>query len=90
MAINQAQELVRQTGNLPVPLHLRNAPTKLMKQSGYGKGYKYSHNYTHNFSEQEYLPEKISGQTLYDPGKNPRENEIRKFLKALWKGKYNY
>ncbi|MDX2305700.1 MAG: replication-associated recombination protein A [Microscillaceae bacterium] len=89
-AINQAQELVRKTGDLPVPLHLRNAPTNLMKKSGYGQGYAYSHNYSHNFSSQEYLPEQISGQKLYEPGKNPREEELRKFLKFLWKDKYGY
>lgn len=89
-AIQKAQELVHKTGDLPVPLHLRNAPTSLMKKSGYGQGYQYAHDYTNNFSPQEYLPEKISGQTLYEPGKNPREEELRKFLKALWKGKYGY
>src|SRR5690606_24669128 len=85
MAIGAAQGLVSQTGDLPVPLHIRNAPTKLMKQQGYGKGYEYSHSYENNFSMQEYLPDAIKGTKLYDPGKNPREDELRKYLKALWK-----
>jgi putative ATPase len=89
-AINQAQQLVQQSGNLPVPLHLRNAPTKLMKDLGYGQEYKYAHAYDKNFSEQEYLPEKIKGSKLYNPGNNARENELRNFLKSLWKNKYNY
>ncbi|RZK58570.1 MAG: replication-associated recombination protein A, partial [Pedobacter sp.] len=70
-AINKAQALVKQTGNLPVPLHIRNAPTKLMKNIGYGKDYQYAHGYEGNFSEQEYFPEQLSGTKLYDPGKNP-------------------
>ena len=90
MAIGSAQSVVAQTGDLPVPLHIRNAPTKLMKQQGYGKGYEYSHSYDNNFSAQEYLPKEISGMKLYDPGKNAREDELRKYLKALWKEKYNY
>ena len=90
LAINQAQAIVRETGDLPVPLHIRNAPTKLMKDSGYGKGYKYSHDYDNNFSHQEYLPEKIAGKKIYDPGNNPREEEMRKRLRALWKDKYGY
>ncbi len=90
MAIGTAQSVVAQTGDLPVPLHIRNAPTKLMKQQGYGQGYRYSHDYANNFSEQEYLPEAIAGTRFYDPGKNAREDELRRYLKALWKEKYNY
>jgi len=90
MAINKAQSLVSQTGDLPVPLHIRNAPTRLMKQQGYGKGYAYSHDFENNFSGQEYLPDQISGTRLYDPGKNAREEELRKYLRGLWKEKYNY
>jgi putative ATPase len=89
-AINKAQQLVTETGDLPVPLHLRNAPTKLMKDIGYGKEYKYSHNYENNFTFQEYLPEKLSGTKLYNPGNNARENELRNYLKNLWKNKYGY
>ena len=90
MAINDAQQLVRSTADLPVPLHIRNAPTKLMKELGYGKDYEYAHSYDNNFSGQEYLPEKIKGTTLYFPGNNAREREIREGLKKLWKEKYNY
>jgi putative ATPase len=90
VAINDAQELVRKTGNLPVPLHIRNAPTKLMKELGYGKEYQYSHSYENNFSNQEFLPEEIKNTTLYSPGNNAKENSIREFLKSLWKGKYGY
>lgn len=90
MAIGMAEAAVKQFGDLPVPLHIRNAPTKLMKNLDYGKGYQYSHDYENNFSSQEYLPEKISGTTFYEPGKNAREEELRKFLKQLWKEKYNY
>jgi putative ATPase len=89
-AIGAAQSAVKQHGDLSVPLHIRNAPTKLMKQMGYGKNYEYSHDYENNFSAQEYLPKEISGTKFYDPGKNAREEEIRKFLKILWKEKYNY
>jgi len=89
-AIGKAEEAVRLYGDLSVPLHIRNAPTKLMKNMDYGKGYQYSHNYENNFSLQEYLPEKISGTTFYEPGKNAREEELRKFLKHLWKEKYKY
>jgi len=89
-AINNAIALVKQTGDLPVPLHLRNAPTKLMKNLGYHQGYEYAHDYENNFAGQEYLPEQIAGAKLYEPGKNPREEEIRKHLKALWKEKYGY
>jgi len=90
VAIGAASEAVKQFGDLPVPLHIRNAPTKLMKNMDYGKGYKYSHGYEGNFSEQEYLPKELSGKKFYDPGKNVREEELRKFLKSLWKDKYEY
>ncbi|MET0298708.1 MAG: replication-associated recombination protein A [Flavitalea sp.] len=90
MAIDAALAMVRQHGDLPVPLHLRNAPTKLMKNLDYGKEYKYSHSYENNFSQQEYLPEKLAGTKIYEPGRNSREEELRKYLKALWKEKYNY
>ncbi|OWP82915.1 AAA family ATPase [Flavobacterium davisii] len=90
IAIGKAQQIVKQTGNLPVPLHLRNAPTKLMKELGYGEEYKYSHDYTNNFSEQEYLPETISATKFYDPADNAREKELRQFLKNRWKNKYDY
>ncbi|MDR9456391.1 MAG: replication-associated recombination protein A [Salegentibacter sp.] len=90
MAINQAQALVKKTGNLSVPLAIRNAPTKLMKDIGYGKDYKYAHNYENNFAEAEFLPDEIKGTQLYDPGNNPRESAQREFLKKRWKAKYNY
>lgn len=90
MAIDHALSLVRQTGDLPVPLHLRNAPTKLMKNLGYHKGYEYAHDYENNFAGQEYLPEEISGTKFYEPGKNAREDEIKKHLRTLWKEKYGY
>ncbi len=90
LAINQAQALVREKGDLSVPLSLRNAPTKLMKDLNYGKAYKYSHDFPGNFVSQEFLPEEIKGMKLYDPGENARENELRKFLKERWKGKYDY
>jgi len=90
MAINDAQAIVKQTGDLPVPIHLRNAPTKLMKELGYGEEYQYSHNYANNFSEQEYLPDAITETKFYDPGTNTRENGTREFLKNRWKDKYNY
>ena len=89
-AINEAQSLVRKTGDLPVPLHLRNAPTQLMKEEGYGKDYQYAHNFPGNFVNQEFLPEEIKGRKLYDPGKNPREEEMRKRLRTLWRDKYGY
>lgn len=89
-AISKAQELVARTGDQSVPLHLRNAPTKLMKNIGYGKEYEYSHSHENNFSAQEYMPEKLSGTLLYDPGKNASEEKIRERLKMLWKGKYKY
>ena len=90
MAIGEAQALVKQTGDLPVPIHLRNAPTKLMKELGYGDEYQYSHNYANNFSEQEYLPDTIQETKFYEPGNNARENELRKFLQNRWKDKYGY
>ncbi|MGQ0740583.1 MAG: replication-associated recombination protein A [Bacteroidota bacterium] len=90
VAIGAALNAVKQKGDLPVPLHIRNAPTRLMKDLGYKKGYEYSHNYENNFSPQEYLPKEIAGTKFYDPGSNAREEELRKFLKALWKDKYNY
>ena len=90
VAIGSAMEAVKQHGDLPVPLQIRNAPTRLMKNMGYGKDYKYSHSFEGNFSDQEYLPKELSGQKFYDPGKNAREEELRKFLKSLWKDKYDY
>lgn len=90
MAIGKAQQTVKQTGDLPVPLHLRNAPTKLMKELGYGDDYKYAHDYNNNFADQEFLPEDIKGTPFYEPGNNSRENSTRDFLKNRWKGKYNY
>jgi len=90
MAINNAQRLVKDTGDLPVPLSLRNAPTKFMKEEGYGKGYKYSHDGPGNFVNQEFMPDEIKGTNLYDPGRNPREDEMRKRMKAMWKEKYGY
>jgi len=89
-AIGSAQAAVRAQGDLPVPLHIRNAPTRLMKNMDYGKGYRYSHNYEGNFSDQEYLPEGLQGTKFYDPGNNAREEELRKFLRGLWKDKYGY
>jgi putative ATPase len=90
MAIGTAQQLVKQTGDLPVPIHLRNAPTKLMKELGYGDEYKYSHDYANNFAEQEFLPNDISETVFYNPGNNSRENSTREFLKNRWKDKYGY
>lgn len=90
MAIGNAQQLVKQTGDLPVPIHLRNAPTKLMKELGYGNEYKYSHDYANNFAEQEFLPDAIKETVLYNPGSNSRENSNREFLKNRWKDKYGY
>ena len=89
MAIKEAQSIVKKTGNLPVPLHLRNAPTKLMKQEGYGKDYKYAHGYQDNFIDLEFLPESIKGSMIFEPGNNPRENDMRSKLKVMWK-KYGY
>ena len=90
LAIGNAFELVRSRGDLPVPLAIRNAPTNLMKDIGYGAGYKYAHDFAGNFTEMEFLPEAISGSILYNPGQNPRENETRNYLKSIWKNKYKY
>jgi putative ATPase len=90
MAINDALAAVKQHGDLPVPLHLRNAPTKLMKKMDYGKDYKYAHNYENNFADLEFLPDKLMGNAFYTPQENAKENEIRKFLKERWKRKYGY
>ncbi|SOU86287.1 replication-associated recombination protein A [Tenacibaculum dicentrarchi] len=90
MAIGEAQNLVRTTGDLPIPLHLRNAPTKLMKDLNYGKDYAYSHNYSGNFVNQEFLPDEIKNTKLYEPGNNVRENKFRELLKQRWKDKYKY
>lgn len=89
-AIGMALDAVQRYGDLSVPLHIRNAPTKLMKNMGYGKNYEYSHSYENSFSAQEYLPKEIAGTKFYNPGKNAREEELRKFLKSLWKDKYGY
>ena len=89
-AINVAQEVVKKTGDLSVPLHLRNAPTRLMKDLGYGESYKYAHSYEGNFIDQEFLPDALSGQKFYEPGSNPRENELREALQKRWKKKYGY
>ncbi|WP_293874490.1 replication-associated recombination protein A [Flavobacterium sp.] len=90
VAIGEAQAIVKQTGDLPVPIHLRNAPTKLMKELGYGEEYQYSHSFENNFSEQEYLPDAIKNTAFYNPGTNARENELRTFLRNRWKDKYGY
>jgi putative ATPase len=90
MALLNAQSTIKQTGDLAVPLHIRNAPTGLMKDIGYGKDYKYAHDFENNFVEQEFLPEKISGSKFYEPQQNARENEIRNFLKTRWTKKYKY
>ena len=90
MAIDNALATVKQTGDLAVPLHIRNAPTKLMKELGYHKGYKYAHDYTGNFVEQEFLPDQLQGTRFYDPGDNPRERETRKLLAERWGKKYGY
>ncbi|WP_024770889.1 replication-associated recombination protein A [Aquimarina macrocephali] len=90
MAINKAQQLVKQTGDLSIPLHIRNAPTKLMKELGYGEDYKYAHNHKDNFVKQEFLPDEIADTKLYDPGDNQRENSFRTFLKSRWGDKYEY
>jgi putative ATPase len=89
-AIGKAESLVKQFGDLPVPLSIRNAPTKLMKNLDYGKNYKYAHNFENNFAELEFLPEEIKNTLIYNPGKNAREEELRKFLKQRWKEKYGY
>ncbi len=90
LAINDAQSLVKQTGDLSVPLHLRNAPTKLMKDLDYGKNYAYSHDYEGNFKAQEFLPDEISGTKIYEPGNNAREIQFKDILKKRWKNKYDY
>jgi putative ATPase len=90
VAIETALEMALKTNQLSVPLHLRNAPTKLMKELGYGEEYQYSHNYDKNFSDQEFLPNEISGNTIYNPGKNAKEEEVRTRLRQQWKGKYGY
>ena len=90
MAINDAMSLVKKTGNLPVPLHLRNAPTKSMKDLNHGADYQYAHVFDNNFVEQEFLPQNIAGTKLYEPGNNARENEQREFLRKRWKEKYGY
>jgi putative ATPase len=90
MAIAGAYELVNEKGDLPVPLHLRNAPTKLMKDMNYGKEYQYAHSFEGNFVDLEYFPKEISGTKLYEPGENARENEQRAFLRKIWKDKYGY
>ena len=89
-AINKAQQVVKQTGDLSVPIHLRNAPTKLMKELGYGKDYQYAHDYAHNFAFQDYLPDELQGETFYEPSDNPRENALRDYLKKLWGERYGY
>jgi putative ATPase len=89
-AIGNALQLVKETGDLSVPLEIRNAPTKLMKELGYGDNYKYAHNYENNFANQEFLPDSVKNTKLYDPGKNARENAHREFLKQRWKDKYGY
>ena len=90
MAINKAMKLVKETGNLPVPLEMRNAPTQLMKNLNYGKNYKYSHDFPGNFAQQEFMPDKVSKHKIYEPGNNPSENKMRDRLKKWWKGWYNY
>jgi len=90
MAINAAQQAVKQSGNLSIPLALRNAPTKLMKELGYGDTYKYSHSFANNFAAQEFMPDEKSGTTFYEPGNNSRESAQRDFLKNRWKDKYSY
>lgn len=89
MAIKRAQMAVRETGDLPIPLHLRNAPTKLMKDLGYGASYQYAHDYKNNFVEQEFLPDDLSGTPFYTPGDNQRENALKTFIENRWKDKYN-
>lgn len=90
MAIEDALATIRESGDLPVPLSIRNAPTRLMKKMGYGKDYKYAHSYEGNFVSAEFLPEELKGKKFYDPGNNPRENELRAYLRSLWKEKYGY
>jgi putative ATPase len=92
MAIEQAMELVEKTGDLPVPLHLRNAPTKLMKELGYGNNYKYAHHFApgDNDANLEFMPTNVANTTLYNPSNNSRENELRNYLRFIWKDKYGY
>jgi putative ATPase len=90
MAINQAQDLVRKTGNLPIPLSIRNAPTKLMKNLNYGKNYQYAHNHANNFLNHEFLPEELIGTKLFEPAKNAAEERVRQQLRQNWKEKYGY
>ena len=90
MALENALVAVRETGDLPVPLSIRNAPTKLMKKLDYGKGYQYAHDYEDNFVNMEFLPDNLRGTKFYEPGNNPREEELRKYLRVRWKEKYGY
>ncbi|MFT5255134.1 MAG: putative ATPase [Candidatus Paceibacteria bacterium] len=90
LAIKKAQQLVKQTGDLSVPFSIRNAPTKLMKELGYGENYEYAHDYENGFVPHEFLPEEITGTTLYQPGNNAKENQLKTYLKGLWKDKYNF
>ena len=90
MAIREAQQLVKQSGDLSVPLSLRNAPTKLMKELGYGDNYQYAHDFKGNFVPHEFLPEEIKGTTFYQPGNNARESNLKKYLGSLWGKKYGY
>ena len=89
-AINNAEENIKKTGNLPIPIHLKNAPTKLMKELNYGKGYLYPHDFDNNFIIQEFLPDEINKNIFYKPGKNIKELKIEEWLKINWKNKYNY
>ena len=90
MAIDSALSKIQETGDLPVPLSIRNAPTRLMKKLDYGKGYQYAHSYEGNFVNMEFLPDEIKGTKFYEPGNNTREEELRKYLRSLWKDKYGY
>ena len=90
LAIKKAMAMVKQSGDLAVPLHLRNAPTNMMKQMDFGKDYKYAHDFAQNFTAQEFLPNTLEGTAIYEPQQNSREMEVRKFLKERWKHKYNY
>ena len=89
-AINNAQENIKKTGNLSIPLHLKNAPTKLMKELNYGKGYLYPHDFENNFIDQDFLPDQINKEIFYNPGNNIKESKIKKWLKENWKKKYKY